>query len=258
MTTLSKAPLIEVVVQFRWGTDASHEGRFTYEFPAEEQHRFPELFASVASSYGFNNELLVSKPLEDVPFAVSRRFRQSDGGWPAYQIGLGVFTINQGNLGYDWESYRTAVVHGFEILTRCLREIYGETIPFIGVELLYLDLFYLENGETPQEFLRNKLLVELKAPPGFLNPSLMKPVLTSAMLHLEFELLKPIGTLIFEVNHEDVSGRDGFMMDTRVRTIGPSIEYSTSGISEWLDEAHSVQRHAFETLIAPAYRKSLQ
>jgi uncharacterized protein (TIGR04255 family) len=245
----------------RWGILAHEDGdNLTYTFADNEEMQFPEVFAGIMREFGYADPERIAPPLEDYPFAISRRYRPLEGVWPVYQSGLGVISVHQGNEGYLWESYRTAILDGFDRLSHALGDFYPDEVPFIGLELMYADGFHPDEGESPEEFFRNKLRAHLRAPKEFLtSPALKSPTVTSAGFSFEIELATPPGQLIVSVEPvHDLHGRPGYVMETRVRTVRPDISFDKDLVGKWLEEAHLVQQHAFNTLIAPAYQETFR
>ncbi|HET7231616.1 MAG TPA: TIGR04255 family protein [Longimicrobium sp.] len=263
MTTLAKAPLIEVGTQFRWGPRIeSPGGDFTFDFPPDEQEASREALDSALRAHGFTQLNAFAPELEDVPFAFSREYRRIGREWPVIQTGLGVAAIHQSDEDYDWQPYKQTVLDGFVIISEALGTRYLDGVPYIGVELTYLDGFPLATEETPEEFLKDKLDATLTPPKAFLQAPFLKPRpnVASAGLNFEIRLEEPPGVLVVELQFDPSlpDGSRGFAMETRVRTVGPSVSYTSEGLQIWLDLAHRVQKHAFETLIKRAYRETFR
>lgn len=261
MTTLSKAPLVEVVTQIRWGVAESNEsGEFShYVFSKTEETALPDVFARVLAEAGFGVVEDFAPGYADVQFSASRRYRRDPGQWPAYQSGLGVFTINQSNDDYDWEKYKADVLRGFELLLEALKEFYVTPPPFIGAELLYLDVFPVEGDQNPYEFLRKKFKVRSAPPKEFLSaPFLKKPEPLSASLSFDLRITEPLGMLTLSLEHVRTRVRSEYLMETSVLSFPDGLTFSREGLGQWLEAAHEVQRHAFGTLINPAYMRSFQ
>ena len=261
MTTLANAPLIEVAAEIRWAAlSTGPDGETTVAFTEEERAAIAESLHRVLSQTLPHSETFAA-PLEDVPFSLSRRYRPAADKWPVVQTGLGTVAINQVTDGYSWDSFRSTVVDAFSLVTSALQAVYPDGPPYLGIELMYVDGLHMDAGETPEAFLHTKMRARLLPPPEFLTAPFMmpQPNVTSASLSFEIGLKEPPGVLTVELQHESrIFGRPGFIMDTRVRSIGDVVEYSPDGIGIWLDAAHVVQQHAFRTLIEPAYLESFR
>lgn len=262
MTTLTNAPLIEVATQFRWGShNLGADGGVSFDFPQDENKASRAALETALRAAGFIRVEEVDPALDDVAFAYSRLYQRADSEWPIIQTGVGVAGIHLSDEGYDWKPYKALVLDAFSVISEALGSRYPQGVPYLGFELLYLDGFPLAPDETPEIFLKNKLNATLIPPKQFLQASFLQPEpnVTAAGLSFEIALAEPLGLLIVEVeHHNDVLGKPGFVMDTRVRSVGDAIEYTASGVDTWLESAHRVQRHAFETLISKAYRESFR
>lgn len=249
MSRLSQAPLIEAIFEVRWGSFVQKDPKtVTFDCP-EDQTFFPGRFSASASQQGFTFvEKINDAPL---PHVIQHRFRKEPNTWPCYQIGMGVFTVNQLNEGYDWESYKEDILTGVKLLRQSSEK---EIIPQY-VELRYQDAFPLEKSETPTEFLANKLNFGFNPPEDFLGSQYLtgKPKGHHIAFHIDTVL--PKGALIFVLQEAIVNGKPGFVMDTMMRS--PSQRLGKT-LETWLEQAHDTQRHAFRTLIKPAYLRSFE
>lgn len=262
MTTLAKAPLLEVATEIRWGIrspsseDQSPGREVTFDFQTEEIEHHSRRFLEAASAYSFA-EVPRGGSLrhDDNPFMPAHAYIREASPGLIYQLGTGVMVINQTNEGYDWPSYKHDVLAGFALLRESLASFYDET-PFFGCELTYADGFFLQENETPEEFLRNKLAVRVKVPEAFFNTPFLKDEPWSAGFLVNCALVEPEGFLTIKVDSGEILGREGFLMTTQVLSLGTNADYSSAGFGRWLEAAHEVHRHAFRTLIQPAYLRS--
>lgn len=260
MATLSQAPLIEVATQVRWGVAVrDEEGKFVgYKFSDAEIQSLPSALATGLIDAGFSDQDEFAREFEDVQFALARRYRPAPGQSPICQTGLGVFSVHEVNEQYDWPTYKRNVLRGFDVLLQVLTTFYGEDVPFIGAELQYVDAYFLEEGETPAKFLKNKLQLRIVPPREFREAPFINPEVSSAGLAFQMQLTEPEGVLELSLAHADLAGRPAYIMDTRVRSVEDKVAYTREGMESWLDVAHKVQQHAFRTLINPAYVKTLE
>jgi uncharacterized protein (TIGR04255 family) len=259
VATLTKAPLVEVVTQFRWGSASRDDAGelVAYVFSDHEKENLFSALERVIIDAGFVVVDRFAKEVEDVEFTPARAYRREPGGWPAIQLGLGMLSVHQDNDGYDWPDYKSEVLAGLDLLTEALGAFYGQP-PFIGVELAYMDAFILGESETPYEFLTKNLAVKLVPPRPFFAAPFVSNEPASASLGFDFALSEPNGVLRLSLEYEEVFGGPGYTMDTRVLSLNPSVGFTRAGMEDWLEAAHRVHQHTFRTLIEPAYLKSLQ
>jgi uncharacterized protein (TIGR04255 family) len=254
MTRLAKAPLIEAIVEIRWGLVKKDRDGMHLNFPEDETKFFPGQFRSVASSYGYSVTEKVNNP--PFPHLINNRFRKDHNAWPCIQIGTGIFAANQINEGYDWNTFKTTVLEGIDILDKSLPKKIKGLSP-IYIELRYRDGFFLEENETPSQFLKTKLHFGFDPPDDFLkSPFLDEKPVSGHAISFHVNTVLPKGLLIFTLNEAIINGKKGFVMDTIMRS--ETTKLSKKFIKDWLEEAHTTQRHAFETLISPAYLRGFQ
>ena len=78
-------------------------------------------------------------------------------------------------------------------------------------------------------------------------------------LAFDLDTSDPKEHLITELSQGTINGQPGFIMDMIVRsTQGNCPEWEIETISAWLESAHEIHRHAFNTLINPAFARTFQ
>ena len=255
MSKLANAPLIEVVVQLVWGMSAgTGEDGSDAGLDLSEARFLPGYFAAEASKAGFGHIEFLSD--EEIPHVPSIRFREGEDAWPCYQIGPGILTINQANDGYDWEQFKGAVLRAVQILKQSYA--WGEeNLPVPQVELTYSDGFTLDGDQGALDFLNNNLRLQIAPPAGLLDERFGSG-LRAVEMSFEVEVRRPEAVLVLEVTEGTINGRPGFVLDTTIQSAGPGIPLLGGDLADWLDEAHEIQRHAFKTLIDPAYARRFE
>lgn len=254
MSRLAKAPLIEAIVEIRWGgMQEKKDNTFVLNFSQEDINFFPGQFHGIAGKYGFSFVETINEVL--VPYLVRYRFRKHENAWPCYQIGLGLFTVNQINTGYDWNTFKQDVLAGLKMLDEG-HPLTLEKLPISTLELRYQDAFFLENDESPSEFLESKMNFGFNPPDKFLDAPFLKKNVQGHNLAFQVETTEPPGILRFEINNAIINGKKGFAMNTIMRSKPETL--SVVLFSEWLEAAHRTQKHTFETLINPTYLNSLK
>ena len=255
MTTLANAPLLEVLTEFRWGTRVpSDDNAVLFDHPPIEIETLFDRFAAVAAEIGFAFKQTTAP--ESEPFTASFGLRREAGGWPAYQIGIGTLSVHQANEGYDWPTYKRDVLTGVEMLRKSLAGVYDD-IPFIGAEMVFVDAFFLDENETFKSFLLKNLRIKVRVPEAFLASRHLAPEPWSADFQVRCKLAEPEGWLTINVDSVDnLIGRRAVLMNTSVLSISSSVFASNAGCAGWLELAHLVQRHAFKTVIQPAFQRS--
>lgn len=257
MSEYKTAPLVEVIFEIRWGeTSDSDAGSVRFGFDEEELTLFAGLFRSVASEkYPFYKKVNESLP-HDIPHRVKHQFWRDEGRWPCLQIGLGIMTVNLTNDDYSWNLFKQTCVEALDYLDRAHHKGLS-SLPGIGVELRYQDAFLLNKGESDSNFVKRKAQIEFDTPEEFLASELIEPVVRDHHVSFTVPAVKPEGELINKLDRALINGKDGFVQTTSLRSTGASKPAtSIDSLSEWLDAAHQVQKHAYTTLIWPTHKRS--
>lgn len=260
MPSLPNAPLIETIFELRWGQPIESAGQpASFAFGEDDSEFFAGEFYRVARAEGFTTVERPNPPGLSFPHLVTHRFRRAPDTWPCYQIGLGLFTANQVNDGYAWSDFKTVILDGLRLLDR--GHPHGLiSLPPFWVELRYRDGFRLAPTETPVDFIANKLTMRVQPPPEFLShKAIERTTLAPTRVSLEIGATNPRATIIVDLMKAQIQNDSGFVMDTIVRSMPPYCPpFEFGALNTWLDAAHDLQKHAFETLIAPEFAASFQ
>jgi uncharacterized protein (TIGR04255 family) len=255
MGKIQNSPLVEAIFELRWGE--RQQGQF--EFPKEELDFFPGIFSQAVKNQGF----IFSEKLNNenanlvLPFVVKHRFRAAENVWPCIQIGLGVFTINQiGNVSassadkddYDWDTFKPQIESGLESLDASYPAGL-EGLRSLRAILRYQDAFILGASETLESFVNNKMKTNIKVSDSFTDHPNISIDAKKIKLEFEHEVSTPDGVITISVMSAEVNGSSGIVMDTVVSSIIDDEKKTLRGLIEWCEEAHEIQRHAFDTII---------
>lgn len=259
MTTLANAPLIEVITELRWGKifHPEGEGSIAFQFSEDERNFFPGQFKSEAKQRGFNFHEAVN-PNIPLPHLVKHRFRREANTWPCFQIGDGIFTVNQTNDGYAWNTYKEAFSEGLAVLDKSHPDTLVK-LPLIGIELRYRDAFFLNEGESSANFLRNKFNFDFVIPEQFLASDLLEKEILNNNFSFAINSKSPVGIVVVDVKEAIINGKPGFIMDIIMRSADEKAPKSSSeDLVGWLEEAHVMQQHAFKTLVKSEFAETFK
>jgi len=260
MTTLSQAPLIEAIFEFRWGEvvqkpDSKEVG---FRFP-RNQRLLPGRFQQVAAADGFTTieEVNIDFP-DNLPHVVKNLYRKAPDVWPCYQMGLGIFTVNQVNDGYDGAQFKKQVNDGLTILnglqTEGLAGLHG-----IGVELRYQDGFILDENESATDFLKKNMNIDSALPDEFTGHENFGGDVHGNAIAFHLDVKNPAGVLLVSLDQALINGKSGFVMTTIVRSSDDrKPEFTLEKLETWVHSAHNVHKHTFNTLISKAYARSFE
>ena len=261
MSQLSKAPLIEAIFELRWGaaTKKAEENSISLTFSPEEIEYFAGQFHGVAKEAGYTvvERINIGLPSQ-IPHLLSHRFRPAPNTWPCIQIGTGIFTVNQINDGYTWNSFKANIDKGLQLLIKG-HPSGLEGLPLMSVDLTYQDGMLFEKNESASDFLKNKLNFGYEAPKDLLGEVSEGGIAQGNAISFQVPIKKPVGMLVVELQEAKINGSPGFVMNTRIRSSETSVpKNKVADINTWLDEAHNVQKIAFDKLINPTFAKSFK
>jgi len=98
MSKLKNAPLLEVIFELRWNmSDSSHWERYPYlhgDLYSQLKDKYPQRELLVPGEVP--QEVMVNKPVY--------RFKSHDG-YPLFQVGPGLITLNTTDDFYEWDDY---------------------------------------------------------------------------------------------------------------------------------------------------------
>lgn len=256
MSTFSNAPLIEVIFELRWGKFIKDESnaKLGIQFTQEENQLFFGQFKSIAESKGFRHiERINSKIVNPLPHVVTYRFRKLPNTWPCYQIGLGIFTVNQVVEEYDWNSFKNSCLSGIELLDDGHPlGLEGLSQQKIGTQLQYQDAFTFSEDEGSTEFLKTKLNIGFETPQGFIENDNFLSEVNGIQFSFDIHVKEPKGILNITAQEGLINNDPGIILNTILRSSDSDTpELTEHGIGEWLHKGHAVQKYAFESLINP-------
>jgi uncharacterized protein (TIGR04255 family) len=256
MSKMQNSPLVEAMFELKWGMDSPSQFRYS----SEERDLFPGVFSKAIGDVGFaHSESIVRQPANEkltLPFEVKHRFRRNPEQWPCYQIGLGIFTVNQiGNVGrpedqadeYDWDTFKPAIAKGLEVFDSSFKKGLGGLIK-PQTMLRYQDAFKLKDTESFETFVQTKLSINIEISESFTSCPSINKAASDASIHLKYETTTPQGAILVSVSNVQISGERGVMIETVVVSDLQSPQSVTS-LVDWCEQAHDLQRHAFDTLI---------
>lgn len=136
MGRLAKAPLQEVIFEVRWEADVDpasgvmQDKEFSMaagRFHVHVESEFPHVD---------NRQPFYDMAPHAFIYQAIRQYRPAEGQWPLYQLGPGVFTVNDTNKDYDWQGkFSPLIAKGLDRLEKA----YEGTLPYSQAALRYID-----------------------------------------------------------------------------------------------------------------------
>lgn len=115
MSELRKKPLVEVILEVRWGPTLAVDAP-----PPDPDPNYSllvgRLFDRVRQAYPFHEQLPTAQlPDQMVPGVPQHRFRPAPNDWPLVQLGPGLLTVNE-TAKYTWSDFRSRAMVAVEHL----------------------------------------------------------------------------------------------------------------------------------------------
>lgn len=165
--TFENAPLIEVIVELRWGAGFSFPQQGLSGAPGQQFHvnletsQHEEFFMNFGTECGSRGlqraERIVPHGFPVLPGQVVYRFRSNDrSNQNLLQIGPGVFTVNALPPYKGWPSFETLVASGIDALLAS-RPAAEQKSKFLSVNIRFINGFGTEyfEGTSRMAFLRS-------------------------------------------------------------------------------------------------------
>lgn len=254
------APLVEVVAELRWKLQPVTGFQ---DGPSIDPHFgvFSSEFETAARAAGFASvEQLVPDvvPLAVLAHKVTKRFRIAPGGYPLFQIGPGVMSVNMVPPYKGWAEFSKVLKQGLALLwsTYPMPDKY---LSLRQIELRYIDAFTRSHGvEQRNDFLVRDIGVAAPLPARILATGANVPDAVQQSSQAVISLKKPVDSIgILQVEHGTSGDADAVLATFVVRKSGSDLDASPENIAAWFDEAHAIAREWFDALLTDKVRARL-
>ena len=238
VSKLPNAPLQEVIFELRWKLDFDPEsqGQTDKDF----QFAFAN-FSALSSNKLTHKVILKPATVPDILF-VNRpiyQFWAAENQYPVFQLGPGVFTVNETEKNYEWNYFRNLILEGIEWLKRS----YSAKLNFSFSELRYIDAIEVDdkNQKDLTKFIADNLKIEIKN-------QLIDSRLNDFQLHQRFK--------IDNENHLTLLLTNGIKNDNQSIAVILQTSYnnisniSLESLTAWIDVAHDTCSSLFKKMIS--------
>lgn len=253
-------PLIELIVELRWGTPAfllpsavAGTDAGAAITPQIAEHLFMH-FGAVASgeSYGrFERVIPPGFPL--APFQVAYRYRPTDSENNAtlYQMGNGVFSVNALPPYKNWDQFKPVIQRGVQMRNEAFKRMGIEPPPFSSGIVRYIDAFQgpLLGNYSTRAFLTDVLGFKLTMPP------ILEEVCTERQQIIpQLQLTLPVapGQLQIALSEGQLNNQRAVVVDTSV-TMNRQLSTDPSSTVIELTEARNVIHEIFMQIAKPLH-----
>lgn len=249
MALLQNPPLLEAIFELRWGEHTPGEFKYTNDDQS--------LFAGKVNALAFINgykytEILGESSSPMFPMTPTHRYRKAENTWPCFQAGLGLFTVNQVTQGYSWQGFKQSIKEGLRVFDEAGPHKIKTNKDSLVLILRYQDAFFPEKGNSAEKFLSETFHISTSLPKKFLSKDTVKEEIVAVNCQYTIKSLEPKGEVIVKVASAIINDKPGFLLETLVVS-KVSMDFKTNidpeTILEWLDKAHDLQKHSFDTLV---------
>ncbi len=232
------APLKEVIFELRWELDFIPQQKISVDNGFEEAVMN---FRNACQQDFKDFQLLVPNI---IPFAllnnqVTHQFFKEKGKHPLYQMGPGIFTVNDNNKNYSWKEFEKLILSGIE----CLKASYNKNLVISKIEFRYIDAVnWTIFGDTGKfDFLRNNLNVNAESY-SFVTGELVDINFSKRFIIRNDSYLNiTIATGKDKNSNEDLVVWHTFITNKE--------RMSWDKLEEWIDHAHTVCSETFKKMV---------
>lgn len=238
ISKLPNAPLQEVIFELRWKLDFDPESQNKTD--KEFQFAFANFSALSANKLKYR---VILKP-SFIPDSLFKnrpvyQFWAGENKYPVFQLGPGVFTVNETEKNYEWKYFRNLVLEGMD----WLQNSYSNKLEFSVVELRYIDTIEVDdrNQKDLSKFIADNLKIEI-------TNKIIDGKLDDIQLHQRFK--------IDNENHLSLLIANGIKNSNQSLAVILQTSYNkTSNISlenltSWIDTAHDTCSSLFKKMIS--------
>lgn len=251
MSKYKNAPLVEAILEIKWGKIERDGKELRFQLPQEEQSLIPGKFQIFAEQQEFSFfEIIENQP--PIPHIVRYRYRKKAEGYPLYQLGDGIFTVNQADIGefsYDWEPFKENIDQGIKLLEQSYPSPIKE-LPLIDIQLKYRDAIIAEDGESIFDFITNKMDIgNISLPKKLHESKYVDTTLPRGTTSLQVACNNPEGQITCQVNQGIHDNNKAFIVDFIVTSKSNIFaEISFDSLTTWCEDAHDMHRLIFNAL----------
>ncbi len=238
ITKLPHAPLQEVIFEIRWKLDFDSVTQSYID--KDFQFAFAN-FSSLSKNKLSHKINLKPSSVPDILF-INRpiyQFWAAENQYPVFQLGPGVFTVNETEKNYEWKNYRSLILEGIE----WLKNSYSIKLDFSIVELRYIDAIEVDddNQKDLTKFIGDNLKIEISNNifPGKLN---------DIQLHQRYKIDNEnyLSLLIANGVKNKNQSKAVILQTSYSKTSNISME----NLSTWIDKAHDTCSSLFKEMIS--------
>ncbi len=254
---LPSAPLAEVVFEMRWALQGPPD-RPVQLHSDPGYHVLVDAFGREAAKDGFSHRR--EKSGTDANIIVGHSIRAQfleaeDQPFPMFQIGPGVFASNDAT-DYEWNNFKKRTVKGIGHLLRSYPNMSSFSLRPVHLELRYTDSFDpdLIGHCDLLKFINNYTRFSIDIPKRVIGPKCED--INEGNIVLEFPISNRKDTIFsFQLATGSIGESSTILLISKVLSrsqelqVGQARKFTSTVISRWLEDAHSVTSPFFRSLV---------
>lgn len=242
MSKLPQAPLVEVVFELKWDINTQDK---------MEKFRFlpGDLATELKQIFPWRESLVpVEIPLEIMVHKPVFRHRVAAGGYPLFQVGPGIVSLNFSNDVYFWEVFEQKASVVIEKLFSCYQFTDDDVLT---PALTYIDFFGLDfNSRSAFEYINENF--------SFRFIQLFDSQITHpSEINLGFSWRERDNNISGMIHSGfNAEGQSGIIMQTKCSAV--SLKAGKRQLIEWLNQAHNRLSSLFKGIIQEHFYESFK
>lgn len=235
---LPKAPLQEVIFELRWKLDFDPESQTHTD--KDFQFAFAN-FSSLSKNKLRHKVNLKSSVIPDILFQNRPiyQFWSAENQYPVFQLGPGVFTVNETEKNYEWKYFRNLITEGFD----WLRQSYSNKLEFSFIELRYIDAIQVDDEKQKDltKFIADNLNIEIRN-------QVIDAKLNDFQLHQRFKVdSENYLTLLLANGTKNTNQSTAVILQT---SYNKATNITSENLTTWIDLAHDTCSDLFKKIIS--------
>jgi uncharacterized protein (TIGR04255 family) len=243
---LKNKPLAEAILEVRWLLEPGSEP----ETRRDPHYKFllGRLFEKIGKDYPHHEELPPAlAPEEITPYMVHHRFRAEPGGWPAVQVGPGVFTVNE-TSGYQWETFEQRINDAVPKLVEAYPK--PDALKFETLMLRFINAVPFDSSNSNAlTFLSKRMQTSLSIPTQIFESGAVSIAPREMGIHLGFPCATPPGILRLKFNTGTKNKQPALLFELWFVSQASQLPPMPTGFREWASSAHKMIEDTFFALI---------
>lgn len=232
MSKLPNAPLIEVIFEIRWQITNQND-------IVEFQYLHGDLYSQLKKDFPIRENLLPPEmPIDALRGVPVFRFRKEKNGYPLYQLGPGLLTINITDDNYYWDKFEKQINDILDSFVNVYPR--SSKLKFIP-SLAYVDFFELNTPpNNPLDFINQNLNIKIEQ--SFINEPLENKGLNFLLNYkMEQDLLS------LDIKSGQYNKIPGLVLQSKF--IGENNVYSRESLTNWINHSHKILSEVFKNII---------